>query len=313
MEERMLPKSLRPILPLGFGTSNLYGGKDRARSLRLVGAALDAGITWFDTARLYGHGEAEIILGEALRGRRPNVAIVSKAGIMPSQVTLAHRLRVRASKLASYFPPSDRIFPRPPLKHPRFGAFGSREIRSSVEQSLKALRTDYLDALLLHEVRSSDATRTDLIDLLGSLQREGKIRAIGTATAPADTFGLAGAGFDVHQVVSSVWEDHIKTLRAVSPALFVTHSMLANSLLVLRDRLRINDSTRERSRVLGIDPDNPDLPRRLLALAMLRNPEGVVLFSSNLPEHITSAVSATNLDRADAEAVFKLVEASAHD
>ena len=59
---------VRPTPPLGFGTADIYSGKDRQRSLRAIGMALDSGITWFDTARLYGHGEAERLLGQAVHG-----------------------------------------------------------------------------------------------------------------------------------------------------------------------------------------------------------------------------------------------------
>ena len=67
------------------------GRVGRAESLRAIAAALDAGITHFDVARLYGYGEAEAVLGEALRGRRDRVVIASKFGLAATRTASALR------------------------------------------------------------------------------------------------------------------------------------------------------------------------------------------------------------------------------
>src|SRR3954452_8900176 len=82
---------LPPSSRLGFGCGSVMGRVGRAASLRAIAAALDAGITHFDVARLYGYGEAETLLGEALRGRRDRVVIASKFGLMPPQASRALR------------------------------------------------------------------------------------------------------------------------------------------------------------------------------------------------------------------------------
>ena len=68
---------------LGFGCSALVGGRTRRESLRLLDAAWDAGIRHFDTARVYGSGDAEELLGSFAGGRRSAMTITTKFGIEP--------------------------------------------------------------------------------------------------------------------------------------------------------------------------------------------------------------------------------------
>src|SRR5205807_2674411 len=102
--------------------------------LCLLHAALDRGITHFDTARMYGVGQAEVALGEFLAGRRDQVTVATKVGLVP--------------------PPSAfRVLPGRLLRGPlgvRRG-FDLRSVQRSLDRSLKALRTDYVDLLFLHE------------------------------------------------------------------------------------------------------------------------------------------------------------------
>ncbi len=304
---------VRPAPPLGFGTANIYAGRDREGSLRAIGTALDSGITWFDTARLYGHGEAEKLLGQALRGRRHNVTLVSKAGILPSQVTVGRRVHAKLASLINRVP-----IARPPARasepiRPQFGAFGVGQIRASVEQSLRLLNTDYLDALLLHEATEADGLSTDVQALLDDLKREGKIRAAGTATSPAITQKLAQAAFDIQQVASSAWIDNVTSLRATSHAFLVTHSALGKPLADLLERLAADANLRRLAQRQGFDANPADLPRQLLAGAMLRNPHGVVLFSSRQPQRIARAAAANEIAPAEAEAALAFIRATADD
>ena len=80
LERKDLPASL-----LGFGCGPVLGRVGRGDSLRAIGAAWDAGINLFDTARSYGYGEAEGLLGEFLAGRRSEAFISTKFGIWPEQ------------------------------------------------------------------------------------------------------------------------------------------------------------------------------------------------------------------------------------
>lgn len=300
------PALSRPAVPIGFGASNLYGGKRRAQSLRLVAAALDSGITWFDTARLYGHGDADGILGEALKGRRARLTIIGKAGILPSRISFAHRVHAKAAAL--------RLLPAPAPAQPKFGAFEPAELRASVEASLSALRTDYLDGLLLHEVPAETARRDEVIDLLETLRREGKVRAFGAATSLEHTLSLARRrppSCEALQFASSAWTDNAGRVRTLAgDAFVVTHSALGAPLAGLIQALQHDEALRTRARQLGIDPAHPNLGPRLLALAMLRNPGGVALFSSSKTERIAEAATALAITAEEAIAAERLIQGS---
>ncbi len=71
----------------GVGCSAVLGRVGRKESLAALGAAYDAGITFYDTARSYGYGESEALLGEFLRGRRDSVVVSTKFGILPAQTS----------------------------------------------------------------------------------------------------------------------------------------------------------------------------------------------------------------------------------
>jgi aryl-alcohol dehydrogenase-like predicted oxidoreductase len=79
---------------LGFGCGSVMGRVGKAASLRAMNAAWDAGITFFDTARAYGFGEAEGVLGEFLKGKRERAVIATKYGIVPQRLSAVKKIAV---------------------------------------------------------------------------------------------------------------------------------------------------------------------------------------------------------------------------
>src|ERR1700728_4088385 len=77
---------------LGFGCSAVLGRAGRKDSLAALAAAYDAGVTFYDTARSYGYGESEALLGEFLRGRRDQVLLSTKFGIRPAAASPLKRV-----------------------------------------------------------------------------------------------------------------------------------------------------------------------------------------------------------------------------
>ena len=95
-----------------------------------------------------------------------------------------------------------RLFPPPPHLEPRFHQFSPDLVRMRVEHSLKALRTDVLDLLLLHECTPEAAGEARLLETLDALKRQGKIKAYGTATSYEATTQIAArqrGAFDAFQ------------------------------------------------------------------------------------------------------------------
>jgi len=134
---------------VGLGCNNFGMRCDEERSVAVVGAALDAGITFFDTADIYGGTKSEEFLGSALVGRRDQVIIATKFGA-------------------------------PLGDDGRSGGASARWIAEAVDGSLRRLRTDYLD---LYQQHLPDATVPieETQDALDGLVRQGKVRAIGNS------------------------------------------------------------------------------------------------------------------------------------
>lgn len=287
----------RGKISLGFGCAWLLHRADRRHALRLLETALDAGITYFDTARYYGSGAAEGILGEFSAKRRDRIIVVSKAGITPGSRSLPPRLANRAVLMAHKALPRSRNWLRVPTAVlPRFHVFAPGDFAKSVETSLRELKTSYLDILLLHECALADVENPAFRDALQTLKREGKIRAFGLATGVDETIRIANVHPELASVVqipSNIWDMGIARLPARAAALTVTHSCFSG-LNRLFDRLSTDQQFASRWRSLThIDPQNrAEIPHLLLAHAKDANPDGIVLFSSTKPDRIRSNVEA---------------------
>ena len=150
LPQRPLGESGLMVSRAGLGT-NAFGERlDPESSAAVVTAALDAGITFFDTADIYGHGESERIIGRALGSHRDDVVVATKAGMDAGGLNGADH-GARASR---------------------------RYLRRAVEGSLRRLNTDYIDLYQLHwpdGITPMDETLTAMNELV----TEGKVRYIG--------------------------------------------------------------------------------------------------------------------------------------
>jgi D-threo-aldose 1-dehydrogenase len=165
---------------LGFGCGSVLGRVGRSGSLRAMHTAFDSGITLFDTARSYGFGRAEGLLGEFLQGRRQQVILATKFGIAPQTQTALKRVALPIARAVLQLPGVRGLFRRGGTG-PRtgYGAFSIPILHASVEESLRQLRTDYLDLLFLHDVTEAVLQQTDLFAALDFLVASGKVRHVG--------------------------------------------------------------------------------------------------------------------------------------
>lgn len=156
MRHRNLGTTGVKVSPLCLGAMmfGAWGNRDHDDSIRVIHAALDAGINFIDTADVYSGGESEEIVGKALRGRRDDVVLATK-------------------------------FHGPMGDDPNRRGGSRRWIMAEVEHSLRRLGTDHID---LYQVHRPDPS-TDIDDTLSALSdlvRQGKIRYAGSSTFPAD-------------------------------------------------------------------------------------------------------------------------------
>jgi aryl-alcohol dehydrogenase-like predicted oxidoreductase len=165
--------------------SAIMGRVGRRASLAALAAAYDAGITFFDTARSYGYGESEALLGGFLRGRRDSVVLSTKFGILPASASpLKRALKPIARALLQIAPSARQAMQRQLSAQSSTGHFSVAALHASLHASLRALRTDYVDFLFLHEAPASVLQQQDLLAALESLVTAGKVRRCGIASQP---------------------------------------------------------------------------------------------------------------------------------
>ena len=166
----MRTRTLGPleVTVVGLGCNNFGGRVDEAGTRAVIDAALDAGVTFFDTADIYGNaGGSETLIGKALEGRRERVVLATKFG---------KPMGDGASRRGS-----------------------APYVRAAIEASLGRLRTDHVD-LYQHHEEDRETPLEETLGVISELVAEGKVRAFGTSNyAPqtldraagiADTLGL---------------------------------------------------------------------------------------------------------------------------
>jgi diketogulonate reductase-like aldo/keto reductase len=171
-----------------------------------MGAAWDNGITLFDTARSYGFGEAEAVLGEFLQGKRDRAVVATKYGIAAQKQSGVKRVAVGVVRSAFKVPGVRGLVQGKGAKAAVFGEFSAAGLRGSVETSLRELRTDYVDILFLHEATEAVLHDAELMSALDVLVSAGKILRVGlyadtgvidaSIESAPKTIGAVQFGFD---------------------------------------------------------------------------------------------------------------------
>jgi aryl-alcohol dehydrogenase-like predicted oxidoreductase len=170
MTTRTLGRDGLTVSALGLGCmgmSQSYGPADRTESVATVHRALDLGITFLDTADMYGEGHNEELVGEAIAGRRDEVQLATKFAL--STVDGQRRINGR----------------------PEY-------VRACAEASLRRLRVDVIDLYYQHRVDPTVPIE-DTVGAMADLVRAGKVRYLGLSEASADTIRRAVA---VHPIAA---------------------------------------------------------------------------------------------------------------
>ena len=256
MQTRSLGRSGLTVSTLGLGCmgmSDFYGQTDDAESIRTLHRATELGVTFFDTADMYGPFKNEELLGEAFRGRREQVVIATKFGIVRDPDN-----------------PSVRGINGTPAY-----------VRQACEASLKRLGTDYIDLYYQHRVDPNTPIE-ETVGAMAELVREGKVRYLGLSEAAADTLRRASA---VHPIAAlqteySLWsrdpEDGILQACRELGIGFVPYSPLGRGFLTGQiqkfEDLDPNDYRRHTPRFQGENfQKNLDLVAQIQELAAQKN------------------------------------------
>ena len=293
---------------LGFGTALLMARLGRRESVRLLEVAHESGITHFDTARAYGYGEAESALGEFLAGRRDAVTVTTKLGMSPTRNSRALRAAKALARTAVSRAPALRARVRGRAQAMvATGCFEPRQARLSLETSLRELRTDAVDILLLHEFRPADLETEGLLGFLEDVVREGKVGRFGLGTDRESTRTILRdrpAFARVAQVPRSVLDGPLLDGDAPPGTALITHSAVRTLLDPLRDAMRREQRGERWSREVGLDCTDPGvLGRLLLAEALGADATAMVLFSSTSEDRIRSNAALASGDGPSEEQV----------
>src|ERR1700712_582263 len=166
---------------LGFGCAALMGRASRGESLKALSTAFDCGITFFDNARSYGYGASEGLLGQFLQGRRDKGIPFPNFGILPVPRNWKQMVKPVARAAVRLVPSLRQAAQRQAANQFNSNQFSPATLQSSLETSLRQLRTDYVDMLLMHEPPASVLEQEDLLEALGRLVEQGKVRMAGIA------------------------------------------------------------------------------------------------------------------------------------
>ena len=219
MQFRELGKTGIQVSTISMGCWAIVGGlnwghQDKQQSLEALQAAYDAGITFFDTAEMYGDGYSEQLIAEALASKRQELVIASK--VSPQN-----------------FAPAD--------------------LRTACERSLKNLQTDYIDLYQLHWPNRSVAL-DDSIETLIRLQEEGKIRAYGVSNfGPQDLSNSLQSDYEIssnqlaYSMLFRAIEFDIAPICEANQVSILCYSPLLHGLLTGKFK-RIQDIPEDRAR-----------------------------------------------------------------
>lgn len=280
-----------------MGMSDFYGTPDEDRAIETIHHALERGITFFDTADIYGPFTNERLVGEVLRPYRQDVTIATKFGVIRDESGTTHGVNGRPSY-----------------------------VKEACDASLQRLCTDYIDLYYLHRV-DPEVPIEDTVGAMGDLVDAGKVRYLGLSEAAADTIRRAHAErpLTAIQTEYSLWsrmpEDEVlPTCRELGIG-FVPYSPLGRGFLTARFRspedLPEDDWRRHNPRFQGKNfeknlqlveeverlAEDKDVTPAQLALAwVLHQGEDVVpIPGTTNPDHLDENVTALEVTLSEAE------------
>lgn len=292
LETVELPGTSRKTTRLGFGGSGLMGGLSERESLRLLEAAFDAGIRHFDVAPSYGHGMAERCLGKFLRGKKDEVTVATKYGILPSpRAGLLGIARNVARPVVRHLPSVRRRLAQAAAGLKTKAHFSAEEAQRSLEHSLQELNIDRIDLWLLHEATADDLDSSDLLPVLQQMQRGKRIGMFGIGGERSHLDALWKRHTDYCRVLQFEWSV-LDAVPNFPDAFCIQHRAVSGALGAIRESFARDPALCRRwSNAIDADLASPGILAGLLLVASLEsNRNGIVLFSSRVPEHIQANV-----------------------
>lgn len=264
---------------LGFGTSLLTRNNSVKDAISNLETAFDNGITHFDCAKLYGFGQAEVLLGKFSNDKRYKITITTKTGLRGLELPLL------CLPLINRF--RSIIYSRKSLKNsglvsvaPTTGVFRPNFIIDDLHDSLKKIRTDYIDIYLLHEASISQANQEDIIATLQKCKDAGKIKMFGIASNSQtirNEYQNLNKSYQVLQHSDQVFEQNIASMPNVNQHFVRIVYNIFTRFKQIESKLAFNNEL--------IDP-----LKLILSYYKKENENGITLFSATKNENIRDTV-----------------------
>lgn len=279
---------------VGFGCGGLMQSPSRKERMAVLGSVIDNGITHFDTARMYGLGQAEAELGTFLRTvDRDAVTVATKFGIDVGGM---------ARRLGRFQAPARALLRKAPalrsaVKRNQSSDEGSRVYDAAgaargLDESLAALGVDHVDILFVHGPRPQDAVHSaELREFFERARRQGKIRAWGVSQD--EGLEVDFAGDFAPEGVSQVRGDLLHPPPRPADLVF---GVLNGSYAALSAALRADAALlRHWREALQLDPlATGALPRLILGSSAAATGCRAILYSTTSPGRVAEAANAVS-------------------
>ena len=292
MRTVLCPGLRRKVSALGFGCASLGSRISETQSRRVLEYAFDREVSWYDVAPPDGDGEAEIILGRFLAGRRDRVVVCTKVGIGRPALSPMMQLigSIKRTALGAFPELSNFLLGRMKLPRER-EPLRAEAIEPSVVDSLRRLQTDYIDVLALHDPSPEDCANPALHAALQRVIDKGYVRCLSIEGDPeAIEAASAYRQFAMVQFRHNPFHRTVERIRAARPgdaeAFFVLRNPLGGAYERL-SHLLVGDGGRLASLASQLAYGPPFMASEiLLDYAFGNNPTGVVIISMSQPPHV---------------------------
>jgi aryl-alcohol dehydrogenase-like predicted oxidoreductase len=275
LPKRRLGTTKLVVTRLGYGSMELRGSRvwkgrrvDGRTAERLLNSVLDYGINFIDTASVYGASEA--LIGKYLSHRRLEFFLATKCGWTVER-----------------FDEDTDLTPH---------VWTRKNILNSVEQSLRRMRTDYIDLIQLHNPTPEECEHGDLVNTLERLREQGKIRSIGTSTKIPDVLSFLGLGvFQTFQIpYSALRREHENYITEIGKqkAGIIVRGGLANGEPGLGQGIHRFWNKYRDARLDDLREVNESKTAFLLRFALSHNAVDTVIVGTLQVEHLREGVEA---------------------
>jgi len=252
MKQTLIERTDIRVSRFALGTASLHHLFSFAQRQKLLEAAASAGITHLDTSPYYGYGLAECDVGAFLQGQRAAFTVATKVGLYPWGAAACHATSVWARKALGKLVP---IVSLPVI------SWQVDRARLSLQQSLKRLKTDYVDCLFLHEPDENLINADEFMRWMESELARGTLRSWGLAGVADKVAPWVRAGHPLARVIQT--QDSLDKRQA---------DFLLDSGRALQFTYGYLSSQSQ--------PDQANTPEMILRKALERNATGAVIVST---------------------------------